>query len=149
VTEKDREWDFKVHKEIMFEEEAEPEQGTKAERKRICVPFPIELSLPNGEAFGDFEIHVEGWKNFAYYSPGAPSQAAPNRCGPIFREGILHFQEESTQVHAVCPFELYFVGYGTCTWYSSLLMGSLAWRSSNTSSSTWSLCSTTLVTLKL
>lgn len=46
------------------------QQGTKEERKRICVPFPFELSMSNAEALGDFEIHVEGWKNFAYYSPG-------------------------------------------------------------------------------
>ena len=46
------------------------QQGTKEERKRICVPFPFELSMSNAEALTDFEIHVEGWKNFAYYSPG-------------------------------------------------------------------------------
>ena len=81
VTDKDREWDFKVHKEIMFDEEAEPEQGTKEERRRICVPFPFELSLPNGDALGDFEIHVEGWKNFAYYSPGDLHRDRPLSCG--------------------------------------------------------------------
>lgn len=63
-----REWEFTVHKDIMFTEIAEPEMGTDEERKRICVPFPFELSIPNNEASSDFEIHVEGWKNFAYYS---------------------------------------------------------------------------------
>lgn len=64
------EWDFEVHKDLMFDEMAEPEQGTQEERRRICVPFPFELAMLNSETLGDFEIHVEGWTNFAYYSPG-------------------------------------------------------------------------------
>lgn len=77
MADKDREWDFTVHKDIMFDEEAEPEQGTKEERRRICVPFPFELTMPNSEALADFEIHVDGWKNFAYYSPGELCQSTP------------------------------------------------------------------------
>ena len=70
VSEASREWDFEVHKDLMFDEMAEPEQGTEEERRRICVPFPFELSMPNSETLGDFELRVEGWKSFAYYSPG-------------------------------------------------------------------------------
>ncbi len=33
--------------------------------------------MSSAEALGDFEIHVEGWKNFAYYSPGKPLQRLP------------------------------------------------------------------------
>ncbi len=72
-----REWDFTVHKEIMFSEIAEPEMGTDEERARICVPFPFEMNMSNGEASGDFEIHVAGWKNFAYYSPGEAPTKVP------------------------------------------------------------------------
>lgn len=71
VAEQEREWDFKVYKEIMFNETSEPEMGTPEERMRICVPFPFEMNISNNEAGGDFEVHVEGWKNFVYYSPGA------------------------------------------------------------------------------
>ena len=81
MTDSSREWDFKVYKELMFDEEAEPEQGSKEERRRICVPFPFELTIPNSEALGDFEIHVEGWKNFAYYSPGRLPLNPPQRGG--------------------------------------------------------------------
>ena len=73
VGEAGHEWDFEVHKDLMFDEMAEPEQGTKEERRRICVPFPFELSMPNSETLGDFELRVEGWKSFAYYSPGESS----------------------------------------------------------------------------
>lgn len=70
MADREREWDFEVFKDIMFDEVAEPEQGTAEQRKRVCVPFPFELTLPNSETLQDFEIHVDGWKNFAYYSPG-------------------------------------------------------------------------------
>lgn len=70
VTEQEREWDFTVYKDLMFKEIAEPEMGTEEERARICVPFPFEMNVSNNEASGDFEVHVEGWKNFVYFSPG-------------------------------------------------------------------------------
>ena len=71
VAEQAREWDFTVHKELMFREVAEPEMGTMEERARVCVPFPFQVDVPNNVAARDFEVHVEGWRNFAYYSPGA------------------------------------------------------------------------------
>jgi hypothetical protein len=70
VADQGKEYEFRVYKELMFNEVAEPEMGTDEERARVCVPFPFEASISNNEASGDFEIHVEGWRNFAYYSPG-------------------------------------------------------------------------------
>ena len=73
MEEQGREWDFTVHKELMFREVAEPEMGETMEaRARVCVPFPFQVDVPNNDASRDFEVHVQGWKNFAYYSPGAP-----------------------------------------------------------------------------
>jgi hypothetical protein len=101
--EQPREWDFTVHKELMFREVAEPEMGTEEERARVCVPFPFELSLPNGEAGLDFEVHVEGWKNFAYYSPGArwpPDQAAWHACSAL-HGGCISDASGSSCMHAM------------------------------------------------
>ena len=87
MAEPGREWDFTVRKELMFREVAEPEMGTEEERARVCVPFPLEVDISNSEAGLDFEIHVEGWKNFAYYSPGVvccgpPPFGLPSPSGP-------------------------------------------------------------------
>ncbi len=76
MADQEKEWDFTVFKDIMFNETSEPEMGTDEERMRICVPFPFEMNVSNNEAAGDFEVHVEGWKNFVYYSPGAASRLA-------------------------------------------------------------------------
>jgi hypothetical protein len=60
---------FKVYREQMFINIVEPSMGTLEERTRICVPYPIELNLTASLAFKEYEIHVDDWKHFAYFSP--------------------------------------------------------------------------------
>ena len=72
VAQQEREHDFRVYKEVMFDEMAEPDLGTEEERYRVCTPYPFELNMTGPDALLDFELHIDNLKNFVYYSPSAP-----------------------------------------------------------------------------
>ena len=72
VAQQEREHDFRVYKEVMFDEMAEPDIGTEEERYRVCTPYPFELNMTGPDALLDFELHIDNLKNFVYYSPSAP-----------------------------------------------------------------------------
>ena len=79
VVRQEREHDFRVYKEVMFDEMAEPDLGTEEERYRVCTPYPFELNMTGADALLDFELHIDTFKNFVYYSPSAP-RATPATC---------------------------------------------------------------------
>ena len=49
----------------------EPAPGTD-DRYRMCVPYPINLTLSAADVAADFTLHVAGIADYAYFSPGAP-----------------------------------------------------------------------------
>ena len=49
----------------------EPAPGTD-DRYRMCVPYPVNLTLSAADAAADFTLHVAGIADYAYFSPGAP-----------------------------------------------------------------------------
>eukprot|EP00884_Botryococcus_braunii_P010128 jgi/Botrbrau1/19116/Bobra.0077s0029.1 len=105
------EHDFKVFKEEMYSEIAEPAMGTLEERIRVCVPYPIELNLTAQEAYKDFEIRIGGWKNFAYYSPQSihkpVAQAPPTEELPEVVAILVPFLETTPQDAANALLERY------------------------------------------
>lgn len=80
VARPEREHDFRVYKEVMFDEMAEPDMGTEEERYRVCTPYPIELNMTLPDALLDFELHIDSLKNFIYYSPSAPPPLLTRHC---------------------------------------------------------------------
>ena len=55
----------------------EPAPGTD-DRYRMCVPYPVNLTLGAADAAADFTLHVAGIADYAYFSPGAACSACPS-----------------------------------------------------------------------
>ena len=55
----------------------EPAPGTD-DRYRMCVPYPVNLTLSAEDVAADFTLHVAGIADYAYFSPGAPCSACSN-----------------------------------------------------------------------
>jgi len=89
VRQPEKEHDFRVYKEVMWDEMAEPDVGTDEERYRLCTPFPFEINMTLPDALLDFELHIDSFKNFIYYSPSAPRAAQP---GPQGRAAVSGLQ---------------------------------------------------------
>jgi len=88
VGQQEKEHDFRVYKEVMWDEMAEPDVGTDEERYRLCTPFPFEINMTLPDAQLDFELHIDSFKNFIYYSPSAPRRAQPVPLGCTAVSGL-------------------------------------------------------------
>ncbi|KAK9834817.1 hypothetical protein WJX81_000892 [Elliptochloris bilobata] len=62
---------FRAHHELMFGFNSDEPAPETSDKFRMCVPYPVTLTVSTADAAADFTLHVAGLADYAYFSPGS------------------------------------------------------------------------------